>query len=95
LSASRGDVRRGAFGRAGGLPDLVVGALGGDAILLVRVGGVVVAAVGAGGVVAVVADRSFIRSLSTVLGFSNTGTTPVSFACTSAILFFLSSIFIT
>lgn len=95
MSASRGEVRRGAFGEAGDLPDLVVDAVGGEAVLFVRVRGVVVVAVSAEDIVAVVADRSVIRPLPTALGFSKLGTAPVSFACTSAILFFLSSNFIT
>lgn len=62
--------------------------MGGEAV-------VVVAAVGAGGIVAAVADRNVIRSFTMALGFSNTGTVPVSFSCTSASLFCLSSDFIT
>lgn len=89
LSASRGEVRRGTFGRVGDLPDLV------DDGCFVRIRGEVVAVAVAGGIVAAVVDRNFIRSLPTSLGFSKTCTVPVSFACTSAILFFLSSNFIT
>jgi hypothetical protein len=88
LSASRGEVRRGAFGRDGGLLDLVVG---GETALLMRVGGEVEAAGG----VFVVADRSVIRSLPTALGFSKVGAAPVPFACISVTLFFLSSSFVT